>query len=75
MLEDLVPPSRHTRCKMGRIYDSLDEADQAILEKALTSPQVWSAKALARELTNRGLAITEGPLSLHRVKDCGCYRS
>jgi hypothetical protein len=75
MLEDLVPPSRNTRCKMGRIYDSLDENDQDILDKALLAANVWSAKALARELTNRGLAITEGPLALHRSKSCGCYRS
>lgn len=75
MLEDLVPPSRNTRCKMGRIIDSLDENDQDILGKALLATNVWSAKALARELTNRGLAITEGPLSLHRSKSCGCYRS
>lgn len=75
MLEDLTPPSRNIRCKMGRIYDSLDDTDQGILDKALGSPNVWSAKALARELTNRGLAITEGPLALHRTKSCGCYRS
>jgi hypothetical protein len=75
MLEDLTPPSRSSRCKMGRIYDSLDAADQIILEKALDSSQTWSSKALARELTNRGLSITEGPLSLHRTKSCGCYRS
>jgi hypothetical protein len=75
MLEDLTPPSRSVRCKMGRIYDSLDEGDQTILDKAIGSHNVWSAKALARELTNRGLNITEGPLALHRTKSCGCYRS
>lgn len=75
MLEDMVPPSKNVRCKMGRIYDSLDEKDQGILDKALATPDVWSSKALARELTNRGLAITEGPLGLHRSKSCGCYRS
>jgi hypothetical protein len=74
MLEDLTPPSKTVRCKMGRIYDSLDGSDQSILEKALDNAEVWSAKALARELTNRGLAITEGPLALHRSKSCGCYR-
>ena len=75
MLEDLTPPSRNTRCKMGRIYDSLEGSDQSILEKALDQAEIWSAKALARELTNRGLPIPEGPLALHRTKSCGCYRS
>ena len=75
MLEDLTPPSKNVRCKMGRLSDSLDDKDRDILDKALASPNVWSAKALARELTNRGLAITEGPLALHRSKSCGCYRS
>lgn len=74
MLEDMVPPSKSVRCKMGRIYDSLDDKDQKILDKAFDSFEVWSAKALARELTTRGLAITEGPLALHRTKSCGCYR-
>lgn len=74
MLEDLTPPSRTVRCKMGRIIDSLDDSDKSILEKALADTNVWSAKALARELTNRGLSITEGPLGLHRVKSCGCFR-
>jgi hypothetical protein len=75
MLEDMVPPSKSARCKMGRIYDSVDEKDQQVLDKALESLNAWSSKGLARELTKRGLAITEGPLSLHRTKSCGCYRS
>jgi hypothetical protein len=75
MLEDMVPPSKSARCKMGRIYDSVDEKDQQVLDKAFESLSAWSSKGLARELTNRGLAITEGPLALHRTKSCGCYRS
>ena len=75
MLEDMVPPSKSARCKMGRIYDSVDEKDQQVLDKAFESLNAWSSKGLARELTNRGLAITEGPLALHRTKSCGCYRS
>ena len=75
MLEDMVPPSKSARCKMGRIYDSVEDKDQQVLDKAFVSFEVWSSKALDRELTNRGLAITEGPLALHRTKSCGCYRS
>ena len=75
MLEDMVPPSKSARCKMGRIYDAVEDKDQQVLDKAFVSFEVWSSKALARELTNRGLAITEGPLALHRTKSCGCYRS
>jgi len=74
MLEDLTPPVRSTRCKMGRILDSLDEKDQAILQKALDDVHVWAAKPLARALTDRGLSITEGPIGLHRSKGCGCFR-
>ena len=72
MLEDLVPPSRHTRCKMGRIYDSLDEADQAILEKALADPDTWSGNALGRALSQRGLLTTEKPIRKHRNRECSC---
>jgi len=74
MLEDLTPPSKNKRCKMGRLLDGLEDKDREILEKALANKEVWASKALARELTNRGLAITEGPLGLHRVKSCGCFR-
>jgi len=75
MLEDMVPPSKSVKCKVGRIYDSVDEQDQQVLDKAFVSFDVWSSKGLARELTSRGLTITEGPLALHRTKLCGCYRS
>jgi DUF1009 family protein len=74
MLEDLIPPDRTRKCKMGRIMESLDDKDQGILQKALDNPEVWAAKTLARELTMRGLSITEGPLGLHRNKSCGCFR-
>lgn len=74
MLENMTPPSRVIRCKVGRIIDSLEESDQVIMENALRETGVWSAKALARELTARGLSITEGPLGVHRTKDCGCFR-
>lgn len=74
MLEDLTPPDRTRKCKMGRLLDSLDDDDHDILQKALDNPEVWAAKTLARELTVRGLSITEGPLGLHRNHSCGCFR-
>ena len=75
MLEDLTPPVKVRRCKVGRILDSLDDKDQAILQKALDNHHVWPVKTLSRELTARGLSVTEGPISLHRSSSCGCYKS
>ena len=53
--------------------ESLESKDQAILVGALANDQ-WTAAALARELTARGIAISEKPVMYHRRKECSCAR-
>jgi hypothetical protein len=53
--------------------ESLDAKDQVILVNAISN-QAWTTPALSRELTARGIAISEKPILLHRRKECSCAR-
>ena len=53
--------------------ESLDSKDQVILVNAVAN-ESWKAPALARELTARGIPISEKPILAHRRKECSCAR-
>jgi hypothetical protein len=53
--------------------ESLDQKDQAILADALAN-ESWTAGALSRELTARGIAVSEKPIMAHKRKRCSCAR-
>jgi hypothetical protein len=53
--------------------ESLDSKDQVILANAVANDN-WAAAALARELTSRGIVISEKPITQHRRKRCSCAR-
>jgi hypothetical protein len=53
--------------------ETLDTKDQAILVAAIAN-ESWKAPTLARELTARGIAISEKPILAHRRKVCSCVR-
>ena len=72
MLEDLGAPAKQSRpCAVRDLIAKLDKKDQEILVGAIANPE-WTAKGLARELTARGLAISDHPLLRHRKKECSC---
>jgi hypothetical protein len=73
MLEGLEPQARKSSCKVRTILESLDSKDQSILVDALANED-WTAASLARELTTRGLAISEKPIMNHKRKRCSCAR-
>jgi ribosome-interacting GTPase 1 len=73
MLEGLTPQVKKSSCKVRTVLESLDNKDQVILVNAISNDS-WTAPALARELTARGIAISEKPISLHRRKECSCAR-
>ena len=73
MLEGLTPQVKKSSCKVRTILESLDAKDQAILVAALANED-WTANALARELTNRGIPISEKPVMTHKRKGCSCAR-
>jgi hypothetical protein len=53
--------------------ESLDPKDQAIFVAALANEE-WTAGALSRELTARGIAVSEKPIMAHKRKRCSCAR-
>jgi len=73
MLEGMKPQVKKQSCKIRTVLDSLEAKDREILIQALADTQ-WTASALARELTNRGISISEKPVMAHKRKGCSCVR-
>lgn len=71
MLENLTPPKRMNPCRVRELMNKLDKKDQENLAAALANSD-WTHKGLARELTERGLAISDTPITKHRKGLCSC---
>jgi hypothetical protein len=75
MLEDLKPPTDpRGSCKVAKVLDSLSETDQEILTGAIFDSNNWPIKTLSKALADRGLQISDTPLTSHRFKSCACFR-
>ena len=73
MLEGLTPPVKIGACRIRTILESLEAKDQEMLKIALANPD-WYHSALARELTKRGLTVSDQALRIHRIGRCTCAR-
>jgi hypothetical protein len=74
MLEDLRPPTAHRRsCKVSAILETLSKSDQEILTAAIFDTQNWPIKTLSKALSEKGLQISDTPLTSHRFKNCACF--
>jgi hypothetical protein len=71
MLEDLKPPLRISSCAVRTIRNKLEKKDQEILDGALANPE-FNSGALARELSSRGLKISDVSILRHRKKERSC---
>jgi hypothetical protein len=65
MLEGMTPPQRYRPNRVDAILAQLDAKDQEILLKALND-RAWSAAALAKALTERGLTISDTVIQRYR---------
>ena len=74
MLENLQPPVKKLPCKVRELLESLEPGDAEILEAAVMDSAKWKIKTLADELNNRGVEISETPLSKHRARLCSCWK-
>jgi hypothetical protein len=75
MLEDLTPPTPNKgSCKVGLVADTLSDSDKKILLNAVADRDNWPIKTLARALAEKGLQLSDSPLSNHRAKSCACFR-
>lgn len=76
MLEDLKPPSPFRgSCKVGQVMLTLSETDQEILTSAIFDTANWPIKTLARALNEKGIQISDTPITAHRFKNCACFRA
>jgi hypothetical protein len=71
MLEGLKPPTRIPTCAVRTLRNKLEKKDQEILDGALANPD-FNSGALARELSSRGLRISDVSILRHRKKECSC---
>jgi hypothetical protein len=73
MLEGLKPPTQLRSCKVGSIATTLNDSDRAILLDAVMNPE-WPIKGLSRALQERGVILSDSPLTNHRKKTCACFQ-
>ena len=71
MLEDLKPPRKISSCAVRTLRGKLEKKDQEILDGAIADPE-FNSGALARELSSRGLRISDVSILRHRKKECSC---
>jgi hypothetical protein len=75
MLEDLTPPGAlRGSCKVETIMQTLSESDRKILNAAIFDINQWPVKTLSRALGDKGIQISDTPLTSHRLKNCACFR-
>lgn len=74
MLEGLTPPPKNAgSCKVATITETMTDSDKQILLDAVDNPK-WQLKTLSKALGERGVQISDSPLTNHRQKTCACYR-
>jgi len=74
ILEGLNPERNIEPCKVGRIVLNLETTDADILTEAIENPK-WTARALSKALTERGVAISRDTLDTHMRKACRCSKT
>jgi hypothetical protein len=60
------------KCKVTRLWESLEGDDKRIFQDAIHDVDKWSALALEKALIGRGLRVSNDAISLHRQKVCCC---
>jgi len=73
MLEDLTNEPRVRPCRVNTIKATLNAADQAKLEAAVTDP-AWPISQLEKQLRAKGLDISDSSITRHREKRCACSK-
>lgn len=74
MLEGLTPTNSKGSCKVAAVAESLSDADKAILFQAIEDKATWPIRTLVRALSERGILISDTPVTAHRNQSCVCYR-
>jgi len=75
MLEDLKPTNFRGSCKVGAVMETLSQTDREILSGAIFDTTNWPVKTLSRALGQKGIQLSETPITAHRFKNCACFRA
>ena len=54
---------------------TLSKTDQEILTSAIFDTANWPVTTLARTLGQKGIQISDTPITAHRFKNCACFRA
>lgn len=73
MLEGLTPPIAKRSCKVAAVASTLSDKDRDILFTAIADSDNWPIKSLSRALGERGIQLSDTPLTNHRAKACVCF--
>lgn len=73
VLEDLTPPIIGRSCKVATVAALLEEKDKEILLRAVMDKEKWPVKTLSKSLSERGIYLSDTPISNHRSKTCVCF--
>jgi hypothetical protein len=73
MLENLTPPIIGRSCKVATEAAKLRESDKKILFDAIADRERWPVKTLSRALSERGIQLSDTPITNHRQKTCVCF--
>jgi hypothetical protein len=73
MLEGLTPPIAKRNCKVAAVASTLSDKDREILFTAIADSDNWPIKSLSRALGERGIQLSDTPLTNHRAKACVCF--
>lgn len=73
MLEGLTPPVIGRSCKVATEAAKLSDSDKKILLDAVADKDRWPVKTLSRALSERGIMLSETPITNHRQRTCVCF--
>lgn len=73
MLEGLTPPVIGRSCKVATEAAKLSDSDKKILLDAVADKDRWPVKTLSRALSERGIMLSDTPITNHRQRTCVCF--
>ena len=73
MLEGLTPPVIGRSCKVATEASKLSDSDKKILLDAVADKDRWPVKTLSRALSERGIMLSDTPITNHRQRTCVCF--
>lgn len=72
ILDGMKPTGEPIGCKVWKIRQTLEPADQKLWDAMIGDDFTWKAETLSKQLNGRGITIGAATIRLHRDKACLC---